>query len=159
MALGTGYPIAAEAFDFEVFQLACTFAASRELAQLSRKHPGVAQLCERFELSEAARRLVSVAAMVRSALDTWSAARRARLDASVGELIPDTSCPAKTCSLKFRESCNKILHAENIDLLDLSRGASGSLQYEVVLEGQKDKHHWRAVLDVLSFVDTASRVA
>jgi hypothetical protein len=66
MAMGTGYPIAAEAFDFEVFQLACTFAASRELSRLSCGHPGIARLCQVFELSEAARRLVGCVAFKRA---------------------------------------------------------------------------------------------
>jgi hypothetical protein len=44
MGTGLGYPIAEEAFDFELFQLASTFAASTELARLSEKHKGIGQL-------------------------------------------------------------------------------------------------------------------
>ena len=159
MTMGTGYPIAAEAFDFEVFQLACTFAASRELSRLSRKRPGVARLCGLFELSEAARRLVSAAAMVRSALDTWSTSRRRMLDDNVGELIADMTRRTTKKPLRFREACNKILHAEVIDLMELSEGHQLKLSYKVTLQGQKGKSQWQAKLDVLAFVEVASRLA
>jgi len=68
--LGTGLPIAAEAFDLEIYQLACVFAASRELARLSRNEPRLAGVCKTFQQSEASRRLISLAAMIRSAMDT-----------------------------------------------------------------------------------------
>jgi hypothetical protein len=110
--LGTGYPIAAEAFDLELYQLACTFAASRELTRLAAAHPGLQRLSSVFQESEAARRLISAAAMVRSAIDTWSSVAHANLDAPVGDLEPNTERPEKRLTLGFREACNKILHAD-----------------------------------------------
>jgi hypothetical protein len=151
-----GYPIAAEAFDNEVFQLACAFAASAELSRLAHEYPGIGRLCKTFEMSDAARRLVSVAAMVRSALDTWSTAEREGLISDVGELMPDICDPEKKTSLTFREACNKILHADSIDLA--VEGAPIGLRYKITLEGQKGVKEWRAHLDLLKFVNVASNV-
>jgi hypothetical protein len=151
-----GYPIAAEAFDYEVFQLACTFAASTELLRLSKDYPGIARLCQTFELSDAARRLVSVAAMVRSALDTWSTVERDGLIRDVGRLVPNVTQPDSTVALTFREACNKILHADSMDLV--SDASPVGLRYEILLAGQKGDREWRAYVDVLRFVDVASYV-
>ena len=156
--LGAGYPIAAEAFDLELYQLACTFAASRELARLASDHPGLGRLSRVFQQSEAARRLVAAAAMIRSAMDTWSSAAHSRLDATVGELVLHPHNCEQAATLNFREACNKILHADSIELLD-QQSDSDVLKYDIVLEGRKGQEEWRALLSVTKFVDVASHVA
>lgn len=159
-ATGGGYPIAGEAFDLEVFQLAVLFASSRELARQSRKHRGIGSLRETFELSETARRLVAVAAMVRSALDACPSRRRARLNVHVGRLVRDISQPRKSVGpLTFREACNKLIHADDLVLLDLRASTSGHLRYEVIIDGQQGEQEWRAYLSILPFLDIAARVA
>lgn len=140
--LGSGFPIAAEAFDLEIYQLACTFAASQELSLLSRTNPGLARVCNVFQLSEASRRLISVAAMIRSAMDTWSASAQRNLDTPVGELQSNTEYPETTVALGFREACNKILHADDIELLSDSNGDSILLNYDVVLTGRRGQEEW-----------------
>src|SRR5437016_5686805 len=111
--LGTGLPIAAEAFDLEIYQLACVFAASRELARLSRNEPRLVGICTTFQQSEASRRLISLAAMIRSAMDTWSSAAQRNLETPVGKLQSNMELPNKSVPLQFREGCNKILHADD----------------------------------------------
>jgi len=156
--LGAGYPIAAEAFDLEVYQLACTFAASREIARLAKTHPGLQQLSSVFQLSEAARRLIAVAAMARSAMDTWSStAYEKKLTNTVGSLCPDVERPKEQVGLAFREACNKIIHADDMELLAEENDAD-VLRYDVVLDGEKRDRPWRAYLNVVTFLEVAAHV-
>jgi hypothetical protein len=153
---GAGYPIAAEALDLELYQLACTFAASQELTRLFVGHPSLRYLVSVFQQSEAARRLVSVAAMLRNCLDTDSAMNRRHSNQDVGTLT--TGAPAGVGSpLGFREACNKLLHAESIEL-SACGDDSLALSYQVVIEGSRGEQDWRAVLDVLRFIEVASQV-
>jgi hypothetical protein len=157
--LGTGLPIAAEAFDFELYQTACTFAASSELARLSKDRPELGFIVRTFQLSEASRHLISLAAMIRSAMDTWSAPAEKNLKTPVGMLQANIDSD-ETGSLGFREACNKILHADSIELLSDQTGTDFVvLSYDVVLTGTKGERQWRATLNVPRFLAVASTVA
>ncbi len=140
-----------------VYELACTFAASRELLRLGRKHHGLKQITSTFQLSTAAQRLIAIASMTRSALDTWPSAVLAGRDAGVGVLVPNIEHPGKRKALGFREACNKLLHADHIDLGD--RKCDEILSYTVTLMGQWKGESWRAALNVVRFLEEASRVA
>src|SRR5215467_7158296 len=115
--LGSGLPIAAEAFDLEVYQTACTFAASSELARLAKDQLGLMHVVRTFQQSEASRHLISLAALIRSAMDTWSATAEKNLRTPVGDLQASIENPNEIVPLGFREACNKILHADGIELL------------------------------------------
>src|SRR5438445_714739 len=94
--LGTGLPIAAEAFDLELYQTACIFTASSELARLSKDQPGLVRVANTFQQSEASRHLISLAAMIRSAMDTWSATAAKHLSAPVGDWQSNMENPNET---------------------------------------------------------------
>src|SRR5260370_1004952 len=92
MGPGQGYPIAEESYDFELFQLASTFAASGELTRLGETNKGGGRLRRTFEQSEAARRLIAVAVMIRGKLDSRCVTRPNKLEETsaveVGRLVP-----------------------------------------------------------------------
>jgi hypothetical protein len=170
MGLGQGYPIADEAFDFELFKLAGTFAASSELVRLGKSNDGISRLRAMFEQSDASRRLIAVAVMVRSKLDSRTVLRPNQLDEiaamDVGSLVPDLEQASQTVPLAFREACNKIIHATSLDLtVDAGSDESESdavLSLTVTLWGARSSRsgarEWHAELDVPRFIQAASRL-
>jgi hypothetical protein len=73
-----------------------------------------------FDFSEISRIVVSLAAVHRSALDAdrsyYEAVHKAALQRRVGTLIPDGTKPQTRKPLRFYEACNKILHADKVNL-------------------------------------------
>src|SRR5437867_3748953 len=116
MTLGRGYPIAGEALDRDLYRLLCVFAASRRVAHLSRKYSRLEDLIP-FEGTEASQLLISLAVILRNNIDSGVVSWSQRLAKDVvGTLRPDVSKPRKVIPLPFREACNKIIHADIVDL-------------------------------------------
>ncbi len=148
------YPIAAEAIDLEVYVLAALVSGSEALAGLEGERSGLRWARRTFEASEVSRRLIGLAVMLRSQLDASSRRR----DAVVGGLIPDVRAPSVEQSLTLREACNKIIHAESVDLSPGKGEESETppISSTVTLEGTHRDREWLARLDVLSFLDAVS---
>lgn len=100
MASDAGYPIAAEALDVEIYQLACTFGASRQLHDLAIKHRSFTWLRKTFELSEAARRLIALAVMLRNQLDVGAVHKASVV---VGQLYPTSPPRTEFCQKRRRD--------------------------------------------------------
>ena len=153
-----GYPIAAEALDLELYELACTIAASSELHRLGETKGGIRWILKTFELSELSRRLVSVAVTVRNMYETgWP---ENGPDRTVGTLISDETRPDDSQSLNLREACNKIIHAQDVSFFP---GVSGlhettPISGTIELRGAKRRNHWIAKLDLLDFIEAATIV-
>jgi len=154
-----GSPVAAEALDLELYQLACTFAASQEFERVAARLPRVRALRHTFELSEAARRLIAVAVTVRSNMDASGSSSRTAGEAVVGTLVPDLAVPAQTEPLGLREACNKVIHADTVDFRPSTDSPDSPLESVLHLFGTKGKQEWRAELDVLAFVVAAYHLA
>ncbi len=146
------YPIAAEALDLEIYQLACIFASSKELAMISAQHDSFKILVDTFELSEASKKLISIAVALRSALDSNS---RHHKEVDVGTLIKDTTTK-KEEPLKLREACNKIIHASEVEFFDMEEGYEG-LHWSIRLFGTYFEKTWEVTLDVAKFIESAHR--
>ncbi|MBZ5554568.1 MAG: hypothetical protein LAO21_17765 [Acidobacteriia bacterium] len=150
----TGYPVAAEALDLEIFQLVCVFSASQSLARIESTYPCLRWVRATFETSEASRRLIGLAVMLRNSLDARIGTKS---KAVVGRLVADVSRPSQTVELSLREACNKIIHAE---LVDLSLGSNEHeecppLADTIKLQGTHRQKEWEAQIDVLSFLNAA----
>jgi hypothetical protein len=168
MGFGHGYPIADEAYDLEVFQLACTFAASKELARLGATNRSIDRLRGIFEQSEAARRLIAVAVMVRSKLDARSVVRPNQIEKiasmNVGGLTEDLEHARQKGPLQFRAACNKIIHATSLDLMARAGSEEAEsadvLSLTITLWGTRNsaKGEWQAELDLPRFSKAASRL-
>jgi hypothetical protein len=148
------YAIAAEAIDLEVYVLAALVSGSAALAGLEGGRPGLRWARSTFEASEVSRRLIGLAIMLRSQLDASS--RPA--DAVVGSLVPDVSAPSLERPLGLREACNKIIHAESVDLAPekWKQSERPPISSTITLQGTHRDQEWLAHLDVLSFLDAVS---
>jgi hypothetical protein len=150
----SGYPIAAEALDLEIYVLAALFAGSETLANSHALRPGLSWVRATFEHSEVSRRLLSLAVMLRGQLDTASRP----IDAPVGSLVPDLGQPLQCVPLTLREACNKIIHAELVDLAPgkWEHSEVPALSNTIILGGTFHGTEWRASLDVAAFLELAS---
>jgi len=148
-----GYPIAAEALDLEVYVLAALFAGSVCLGNLEPRYHGLRWVRRTFEQSEVSRRLISLAVTLRSQLDVSGRP----CDMRVGSLVRDLREPSEQEPLTLREACNKVIHAESVDLAP--RGGERSdvppLSATVALHGTFRGCEWQAELDVMAFLDAA----
>jgi len=151
-----GYPIAAEALDLEIYQLACTVAASGALHRLGKTSRGIRWLAKMFECSELSRRLIALAVTIRN-MDEERWPRNAK-GPHVGTLIPDEKQPDSSEPLKLREACNKIVHAQDVDFFpgvdDMDEDTP--ISHIIKLWGSKGGERWIATLDLFKFVEAAS---
>ena len=147
----TAYPVAAEAMDLETYVLAALFAGSNGLRQIEADQRGLRWVRSTFEASEVSRRLIGLAVLLRSHLDSGSVKSTAR----VGHFLPDIANPAIQKDLLLREACNKIIHAEDIDLHGHEQDSEStpSLSRCIRLRGQWDGKDWQAEIDVLAFLN------
>ena len=149
----THYPIAAEALDLEIYQLSCLFAASRELTKLSKKNSSLQSLVNAFELSEVSKKLISIAVTLRSFLDCNP---KQNSKETTGTLVKDTE-EHIVQPLDFREACNKIIHATDIEFFKNCDPDNG-LHWSLTLFGKKDNKQWEASLDILQFIVIAHKL-
>jgi hypothetical protein len=149
----SSYPIAAEALDLEIYQLACIFAASQELSRVSKSIRTFSTLVDTFEFSEASRKLISISVAIRSSLDSNPTPKK---ETNVGTLTKDTSNPVEV-KLEFREACNKIIHALDINFFDISGDYSG-LSWSIELFGNYGNKNWKATIDLQEFIKEAHKL-
>jgi len=157
---GNGLAAASGAASLAIYQAACTFAASHELAHLSRRHGGLARICAEFQVLEASLCLVRVAAIIKHTMDTLSSSAQVIMNKPVGQLQPETADSGQLVPLGLREACNRILHADEMELLRPElKGDAIVLNYDVVLEGWTSQGNWRATLNIPKFLDVACMIA
>ena len=126
----------------------------------------ISQLRDEYEISEAVHLLVEIAIYCRAAQDMRLKALKIEIDwmrEPVGTLWPSTEV-RKGEDLDFRESCNKVIHAEDItwDVLDENKGDKRFLKPFVYLYGTKREgkieKSWKAKLDSIKFVQEAYKL-
>jgi hypothetical protein len=145
----------------QLYFLGCAVNASKSIESLGVH--GLVALRGRFQESEIGRLLVTVASIIRNAMDQAPARTEywmKNLDDKVGtfEALGGSS-PAAT--LTFREACNKILHctALNFDYSEDAPARGGPINPIVHLYGEQKGKGWRATLDVNRFIDHANELA
>lgn len=158
---GPGWKFESALIDLEIYRLITAFGASRTFvdnASAEGANAGAWEMLKNFECVEIPRILVSVAAMCRSNLDAGIGAGE-ESDRPVGLIDSDNDHPPEEWQdLLFRNACNKILHADNInfDVDDTRLGMRGPLNAKLYLYGTHRKKHWKALLDVSEFVMAAT---
>lgn len=145
------YPIASEAVDLEIYQLACIFAASRELLRLFKDSPFLGHLVETFELSEVSRKLIALAVTCRNMLDSN---QNLHGGVKVGTFIAYLDKDQTNIALTFREACNKIIHADDVEYFKENSMSEG-LSYEVKLYGSHSSKRWTVIFDIFKFLEAA----
>ena len=106
----------------------------------------------RLEFPEVSRIVVSLAAIIRAAIDATPQANEGNLavERPVGVLMPDATRPDAWDSLEFREACNKkVIRAKRVD--PKRTVDSGALTGELILHGDYRKKDWQARLDLREF--------
>jgi hypothetical protein len=155
-----GWPVPLETIHLELFRLLTVYAASRSIAEAvpDENHP-FSQLRSYFEQTEASRLMISIAATVRSTLDSAidTETLGKLLSPPVGTLIQDTDKPTQTKPLSLRECCNKILHADLIhfDLTEAKEWHKQAINPVMYLYGVHRRRAWKATIDILKFVELA----
>lgn len=151
----TTYPVAAEAMDLEIYVLAALICGSESMRGIEGELRGIAWVRSTFEASEVSRRIISLAVMLRSHLDSSGI----RFDTEVGSLTPDVEAPSNREPLLFREACNKIIHADEVDIHGgtfQSEEETKSLSRHARLFGSLRGTDWIAEVDMLRFLNAAS---
>lgn len=143
----------------DLFRLACIFHASQSIENHGTK--GLVELRRQFQESEIGHLLISVASVLRNAIDQnpgranyWANF----LDSdSVGTLTSNVKARAKPKPLSFREACNKIVHCTtlNYDYVTDKPRVGDPLLPKVHLYGWKNDIEWKATLDINRFVAIA----
>jgi hypothetical protein len=158
----SGYPFESPHLDVEIYRLITTVAASRVFAEgVEDEHDGLKwEWYKRIELPEVSRLLVSISAIARNSIDADRGADGAQsleADTPVGILVPNTDYPDRQEGLEFRNACNKILHADQINpgVEDSSRGLMSALEPRVYLYGEYRGSKWRASVDIYDFAMVA----
>jgi hypothetical protein len=145
--------------DLEIYRLMTLVEASPVLANFGggEYKRRVEFLRRAFDFSEMSRIVVSLAAIHRTALKAnrryYEAVHEADLQREVGTIIPDVTKPQRRKPLRFKEACDKVLHADKVDL-ETDPG-SGALTGRLILLGKLHEQEWCAELDLRAYALTA----
>lgn len=138
------------------------FMASKPISSLI-KNEGKSRFTSSFEPEEISKLLINIAAYYRVKFDdgSWEHAEWLHDNeySGVGILIEDVATGVEI-SLEFKESCNKIIHAQKIHF-DVSINAFSGVEYLnpiVYLYGKKYKKTWKTTLDIVQFCKAAGNV-
>jgi hypothetical protein len=143
--------------ELEVYRLMTILESSSALADYGGTYEGDRRKVEflrRSEFPEVSRIVVSLAAIIRAAMDAdpgLYAGDEIELEVErpVGVLRPDATQPRVWESLEFREACNKVIHAKRVD--PQRTVETGALTGELFLYGDYRKKDWEARLDLREF--------
>ena len=150
--------------DLEIFRLITILEASPALADFegSETDENKVAFLRGLEFPEVSRIVMSFAAIIRSAIDAnprayagSSGSDDLALDREVGTLVtldPDESDTEVREPLRFREACNKVLHADHVDP---ETTGTGALTGHLSLYGRHYKKEWRAELDLKQYALSA----
>jgi len=155
----------------DLWRLLTSFLAEKEFSKLSEPELGdhdqpLLGLNSEFALDEITRILLSSAVALR-VLDDRNGGALSQVAGGCGELQPDLAQAGQTTPLTLRGACNKILHATAIhfDCERLDGGgiaqAAGRATYlnpVMYLYGEQAGVQWRATLDIVEYVRSATRV-
>jgi hypothetical protein len=142
--------------ELEVYRLMTILESSSALADYGGTYEGDRRKVEflrGWEYPEVSRIVVSLAAIIRAAMDADPGVYRGdfielEVERHVGILRPDATQPQAQESLEFREACNKIIHAKRVVP---QRADSGALTGVLFLYGDYRKKDWEARLDLREF--------
>ncbi len=151
----------------ELYGLLCIFGASSEIDRRRKDDEDTSSVygwsLRSFEFVELSRILVSLAAMLRNQWDSGNGLGMVEQlggEPTVGTWIPDLSRGAVK-DLQLRESFNKILHADTLNM-ERSKGPAffdGHLEPRVHLYGRHGDAEWKATIDVYQWAEGAHMLA
>lgn len=154
--ISPGLPVDPIFFEKKVYTLITIFGASNFLySNFKKDNNDFFIRSKEFEKSEGSELLISIAVISRSYLDTSSVDNNFNKDCLVGKIIFNNI--NKEEGLNFRESCNKIIHATNINF-DIDKGNNikdGYIKPIVYLYGSYKGKEWKATVNIIDFCKAA----
>lgn len=145
-----GYPIDTVFFEENIYKLITIFGASEFLYNnFKNDNKNFFDRAKKFEESKVSEILISLAIMSRSFLDSNIVNIDTNKEDHVGYII----IHGKEKKLSFRESCNKIVHAEHINF-DINKSESvqdGFLSPIVYLYGVYQCDKWKVTINIVDF--------
>ena len=155
------HDIGHETLSLYSYQLLCYFLASQPLSSIAEKavRGNYGSYHERQEISKL---LIAIATYYRVKYDDGSWEHAEWLHdkyEGVGTLIKDVTFSEKE-SLKFRDACNKIIHATKVNF-DVEVNPETSLSYllpTLYLYGEFRGSTWKTELNVIEFCKAAQNV-
>jgi hypothetical protein len=141
----------------EIYRLMTILESSSALADYEGTYEGDRRKVEylrRTEFPEVSRIVISLAAIIRAAMDADPGVYAGdeielEVERPVGVLMPDATRPDAWESLEFREACNKVIHAKRVD--PKRTVDTGALTGELILHGDYRKKNWQARLELREF--------
>lgn len=153
-----GLPIDNQHLDRDIYYLLVLFSASKLLAEKESPEnlTSFRALRSQFEQSEATKQLISIAVCLRNFLDsnrnrTYKIHKK-YLKQIVGKLKYGGK---KQEDLIFREACNKIIHATDLEFKMIRTKQKDYILPTVYLYGEHGGVEWKATLNVLDFAHLA----
>ncbi|KZW99704.1 hypothetical protein JL49_15730 [Pseudoalteromonas luteoviolacea] len=153
----SGMPSESDLTDKMLYQLACIFFGSSGFSENTSSLDCLIELRNKFQEAEANVLLVSLAATIRRRSESISEYEKTQIVEmglkEVGEYCKNKDTNSNTMPLTFREACNKIIHA---DQLEFSYAAKfGELLPKVHLLGSQQGREWSATVDINLYIQSA----
>jgi hypothetical protein len=150
--LTPGYRLNAATVLRDLHRLLSAFLAYSPIRALANgESDPLSMLQERFTEDEIVHQLVSTAIMNRLHMEHMHRLREdpdelsfKPVEATCGELYPDAGKDEKT-GLDFREACNKIIHAQSVEIFDPDKPV-------LRLRGKLGRKEWMAFVEVIDYV-------
>jgi hypothetical protein len=142
----------------EIYRLMTILESSSTLADYGGTYEGdrgKVGFLRGLEFPEVSRIVVSLAAIIRAALDAdpqlhaGSLELESEIERPVGVLMPDATRPDAWESLEFREACNRVIHAKRVD--PKRTVDTGALTGELNLHGDYREKDWQGRLELREF--------
>jgi len=148
-----------------IYELSTIVFGSEGLAKLSTgdSKDEFDKLRVRQEIAQASKLLIEIAVVLRNLIDSGSWPMdpihemriENRPEIATGVLTQEGKKPK---DLSFRESCNKLIHAQQISFgMSALEGKMDFLDGTVALNGRRGKHTWVAEISISKFVRMAVR--
>jgi hypothetical protein len=145
--------------DLEIYRLVSILEASPTLTEIegSESDKEKLEFLRNWEFPEVSRIVISLAAIIRTSLDAHPGGDVEALEREVGTLFSDEGNPHLKEPLRFREACNKVLHAERVvpETAASPNDTTAPLTGCLILYGRRDRKEWRAELDLKKYALSA----
>jgi len=147
-----------------IYELSTIIFGSEGLAKLSTgdNRDEFDKLRVRHEVAQASKLLIEIAVVLRNLIDSpsWPMDKiheihvKDRSEKSVGTIMVNE----KKSELSFRETCNKLIHAESISFgMNSIPNKMDYLDGNVTIHGKKQKKPWVAEVELSDFIRMAVR--
>jgi len=151
-----GWPIDNTSLEDVIYRVIAIIGSSKFLYDNFRDDSYLFDRMKEIEIAKLSELLIVIAIICRSLIDS-------SVDKSItgkDEIVGTITINGIDKLLTFRESCNKIIHARNInfDIEESQSIRAGFLNHFIYLYGNMGDNEWRAAIDLIKFCKQAGCV-